>query len=207
MNKRRIKTVLSEFLEKRSVNVYVRKYKVKHIFQIPTYTSRKELIQLFRLTLSLPDNPVCLEIGSYLGASTCFMGMAIAEKKGILYCVDTWNNETMPEGIRDTYEEFEKNVSAFRNFIRIIRKPSDQLTVNDFEDFPFNMIFIDGDHSYEMVKRDFDFSSKLLAPNGIMVFHDFRWFPGVSRTLGEALATGNWRVMGTVQNLCWISRM
>ncbi len=207
MNEKKIKTMLSEFLDRRSVEYYIKKYKARHIFQIHTFTSRKELIQLFRLAFSLPDNPVCLEIGSYLGASTCFLGMAVAEKNGTLYCVDTWNNETMPEGIRDTFLEFEKNVFPFKKFIRVIRKPSECLEQEDFNHHSFNLVFIDGDHSYEKVKHDFEFSSQFLAPKGIVVFHDFRCFIGVSRTLGEALASGYWRIMGTVQNLCWIARI
>ena len=36
----------------------------------------------------------------------------------------------------------------------------------------FDVIFIDGDHSYEGVKADFEESIKILNPNGKIVFHD-----------------------------------
>jgi hypothetical protein len=34
------------------------------------------------------------------------------------------------------------------------------------------VLFIDGDHSYEGVKLDFELYSKLLAPKGVVILHD-----------------------------------
>jgi hypothetical protein len=39
-------------------------------------------------------------------------------------------------------------------------------------DNPMALIFIDGDHMYEQVKRDFENCSKILAPNGYIFMHD-----------------------------------
>ena len=36
----------------------------------------------------------------------------------------------------------------------------------------YDLIFIDGDHSYEGVKRDFELYKELLSPRGYIVFHD-----------------------------------
>jgi cephalosporin hydroxylase len=36
----------------------------------------------------------------------------------------------------------------------------------------FDFIFIDGDHSYEGVKRDFELYKQLLSPRGYIAFHD-----------------------------------
>jgi predicted O-methyltransferase YrrM len=36
----------------------------------------------------------------------------------------------------------------------------------------FDFIFIDGDHSYEGVKRDFELYKELLSPRGYIAFHD-----------------------------------
>jgi predicted O-methyltransferase YrrM len=35
-----------------------------------------------------------------------------------------------------------------------------------------DFLFIDGDHTYEGVKQDFDFYSPLVAPHGLIAFHD-----------------------------------
>jgi len=37
---------------------------------------------------------------------------------------------------------------------------------------PLNLLFIDGDHSYDAVKADFAHYSPLVAPGGLIVFHD-----------------------------------
>jgi predicted O-methyltransferase YrrM len=36
----------------------------------------------------------------------------------------------------------------------------------------YDVIFIDGDHTYEGVKRDFELYKQVLSPKGIMLFHD-----------------------------------
>ena len=37
---------------------------------------------------------------------------------------------------------------------------------------PYDMLFIDGDHSYEGVKQDYEMYSNLVKPDGQIVFHD-----------------------------------
>ena len=36
----------------------------------------------------------------------------------------------------------------------------------------YDLIFIDGDHSYDGVRRDFELYQELLSPRGYIVFHD-----------------------------------
>jgi cephalosporin hydroxylase len=37
---------------------------------------------------------------------------------------------------------------------------------------PLDLLFIDGDHTYDGVKRDFEMYSPLMAPGGLIAFHD-----------------------------------
>jgi SAM-dependent methyltransferase len=56
---------------------------------------------------------------------------------------------------------------------------------------PYDLIFIDADHSYEGLKKDFNNYKKLLTQNGVIAFHDIRnpdW-PGVSKLWLEILET------------------
>lgn len=58
---------------------------------------------------------------------------------------------------------------------------------------PFDMIFIDGDHSYDGVTADIKAWAPLLIADGYLVFHDYpseRWI-GVQRAVDELLA-GSW---------------
>lgn len=170
-----------------------------------TYTNSRELQALFTLAAACPYGAVALEIGSYLGASSYYLAAGLAQVNGHFFCVDTWYNETMPEGERDTFADFEKNTSGVSHSITSIRKRSDQISDLDISS-PLNLVFIDGDHSYAAVKSDFNCVQSRLAPNGIIAFHDYNVpiFEGVSRLVGEVLASSKWVVAGRVDNLLWI---
>jgi predicted O-methyltransferase YrrM len=172
---------------------------------IPTHMSEAELNCLYQLAAGLGGAPALLEIGSYLGASSRFLAAGMPGG-GRLYCVDTWNNETMPEGPRETLPEFRKNVAPFLDRITIVRKNSKDLAAADVQ-LPLDLAFIDGDHSYMAVKRDFDTVSPWLGDGKILAFHDVTYFEGVSRVVGEAMATGGWQVGGNVDSLVWLRRV
>lgn len=170
-----------------------------------TFTTREELAQLFRLAFTIPPDTCMLEIGAYVGASARLLGLAAQVRKTTLVCVDTWNNETMPGGLRDTHAEFIQNTSAFASNIRMVRKRSDQLVQDDVP-APVGLAFIDGDHSYASCIRDFETVVPFLHPNAIVAFHDATSFAGVSRAIGENLATRRWCMAGNTQSLVWIRR-
>jgi len=71
---------------------------------------------------------------------------------------------------------------------------------------PLDLIFIDGDHSYEAVKHDFTLTSQWLSSNGMLAMHDILEFEGVARVVGEALGSGKWTTVGQVKNLIWLKR-
>jgi predicted O-methyltransferase YrrM len=54
---------------------------------------------------------------------------------------------------------------------------------------PLDFLFIDGDHSYEGVKADFDLHSPLVKPGGMVAFHDIAYPPcGVPQYWDEVKA-------------------
>jgi len=178
------------------------------VSNISSNTLPGELVALFKLADGLADEAAVLEIGSHLGKSACFLGAALQPKRGRLYCVDTWQNETMAEGSRDTFEEFRRNTAGLAALIVPIRKRSDQLAPGDIP-APVHLAFIDGDHSFEVVRNDFQRVASLVPPGGLVVFHDAvsPYFPGVGRVIGEALASGQWEIGGHVHTLLWIRRL
>jgi predicted O-methyltransferase YrrM len=173
--------------------------------RVQSYTSEAELAALMRLAALVPPGGVALEIGSYLGASARYLAAGLARKGGRLYCVDTWQNETMPEGTRDTFAEFKRNVGPLERLIVPVRKRSSELTRADVPE-PLSLVFIDGDHSYEATRNDFEIIRPMLRPDATVAFHDTNTFEGVSRVVGEALATGEWALYGQVWCLTWLRR-
>jgi len=192
-------------LETYVVQRNLRKIGVAGAPHIPTFTSQAELHALYYLARNCHPASSALEIGSYLGASTCYLAAGMAKINGKLFCVDTWQNETMPDGVRDTFAEFMENTKGARPWLGIVRKRSDQLVQTDVAT-PLDLVFIDGDHRYQAVRADFQRICPWLSPEATVAFHDSLSYEGVSRTIGEALASGEWVVIGCVENLCWIRR-
>ena len=120
---------------------------------------------------------VVVEIGSARGRSACFMGMALRENRlGRLYAIDphiktAWNDE---ESV-DTYDVFASNVRklGLQGYVEILRNASNDVARS--WNLPIDILFIDGDHSYEGVKRDWELFSPFVRPFGQVVFHDTLW--------------------------------
>jgi predicted O-methyltransferase YrrM len=170
-----------------------------------TFTSKRELTQLMRLGYLVPSDGCILEIGSYVGASARYLGVPAMHRRMPLICVDTWNNETMPDGKRDTSSEFSKNTRGLESCIKLVRKQSANLSSEDVPS-PVSLAFIDGDHSYVGCSSDWKAICPLIHPQGIVAFHDASSYPGVGRTIGEILATRQWKLAGCTDTLTWLHR-
>ena len=120
---------------------------------------------------------VCVEIGSALGKSASYIGMALKENgRGMLYAIDpheptNWNDV---DAI-DSLKEFNRNIAAagVREYVSLIRSYSDAAARN--WKLPIDIIFIDGDHSYDGVKRDWELFLPHVKPSGVVIFHDTMW--------------------------------
>jgi len=72
--------------------------------------------------------------------------------------------------------DLENESSFFRStfYPRLIKATSVD-AYHDFfirQDIKIDLLWIDGDHSYEGVKTDFDLYSKILSDNGVIIIHD-----------------------------------
>lgn len=131
---------------------------------------------LHGLVRSMKPN-LCVEIGSARGRSACFIGLALKDNgRGKLIAIDPhkpteWNDSDSVDTIsviRDNirYLGIEKQVE--------IRRQTSAEAAQGWAD-RIDLIFIDGDHSYEGVKRDWHLFSPHLAEFGVAVFHDTMW--------------------------------
>jgi predicted O-methyltransferase YrrM len=169
--------------------------------RIPTHLTPAEKLALLRLAGETPGGGF-VEIGSYLGASACYIAAGIrrAGSHATLYCVDTWRNDAMTEGSRDTYAAFIENTRGYRDTIVPLRGAS--ADVAGSFDRPVDFLFVDGDHSYDGVRADVDAWLPRLAPGATVVFHDIGWADGVARVVREEIAP---RAVseGRLPNLYW----
>lgn len=172
-----------------------------------SHTAPAERLSLFQIAKLLPLKARALEIGSHVGSSALFLCAGLKHIEGHLYCVDTWMNETMPDGTCDTYQEFMTNTSPFLSMITPIRKSSKELRYEDIG-HDLDLVFIDGDHSEDAVRGDFRIVSKWVKVGGFVAFHDVSAvYPGVNVVVGEALASGSWQLAGLVGCLGWVRRV
>lgn len=88
---------------------------------------------------------------------------------GSTFLVDACNGVG---GINDLEDENSFYRKHF--FPRFIKDTSENAYYNFFvkEDIKIDLLFIDGDHSYEGVKLDFELYSKLLTERGVILIHD-----------------------------------
>jgi len=172
----------------------------KDYHQIFTHLTNEEKEQLYQLAMQLKPKSVIVEIGSYLGASSCFLAMGARKAKSHLYCVDTWQNQEMTEGERDTYSEFIKNTKPLSKYITPLRGWSKD--VSQTFNKPVSMIFFDGGHSFETIKTDWNCWHSKLTNDATIVFHDYGWADGVQRIVNEIVKpiTTN---HNTLPNMWW----
>jgi predicted O-methyltransferase YrrM len=113
----------------------------------------------------------CLSLGAYKGLSSACLayGLQAAQGTGRVYAVDLFNHdgnqhESFDVGIIQC--SLEKYVTACHGYTqdwapRFLQRG-----------LLFSFILIDADHNYETCKLDFELYSQLLAPGGLIAFHD-----------------------------------
>ncbi len=133
-----------------------------------------------------------LEIGSFEGASTCYIIEKLGETSAIeVQCIDTWTGgvEHQKGGhaeadMKAVEERFVSNtshaISKSRNRIDLTTHKMDSCKalaklLADHKSGHFDFIYIDGSHQAPDVLSDAVLSYQLLRKNGIMVFDDYLW--------------------------------
>lgn len=198
----RIKRKCSQWMETWSHSRFVRKQCLSAEDRIPTHLTGAEKRRLYEFGRDVQGTFV--EIGSYLGASASFLAAGIHHqvpaRKSILHCIDTWHNETMLEGERDTFPEFQKYTSKYREIIVPHRGTSHDVAQRFSE--RIDLLFIDGDHSYDAVKLDWDSWYPHLHESSWVLFHDVQWAEGVQIVVQrDVLPIATYS--GSLPNLFW----
>lgn len=117
-----------------------------------------------------------VELGTYWGTSYFSFCQAVKDHNLPTKCVavDTWQGDiqTGPYG-QDVYESVTKGVAGFFREINteLIRSYFSD-AVAQFKDESIDLLHIDGLHTYEAVKEDFETWFPKLAPDCVVLFHD-----------------------------------
>lgn len=127
-------------------------------------------------------NPQIVEIGSAHGASSIILAEAAKELKGQLYCIDSYPEDYYAQEKFGDYarQAFIKNAQIpYMGVLNFFDMTSEQAAaeirseVSDRLQTFIDVLFIDGDHDYEAVKRDIANFFPLVRSGGYIGFHDY----------------------------------
>lgn len=128
-----------------------------------------------------------LEVGSYCGKSTVYLGAAAKANHGIVYAVDHHRgSEEHQKGEEyhdpDLYDNGAHLMDSFREFRKTMRLAELEDTVvpivapsrvaSRHWSTPLGLVFIDGGHSWQAALTDYRSWAAHIVPGGILAIHD-----------------------------------
>lgn len=116
-----------------------------------------------------------VELGTHTGVSYAAFCEAVRTSKcgARCYAIDTWEGDAhsgnYDHHVYDGLKNF--NDDRYSGFSELIRSTFDD-ALKYFEDGTVDLLHIDGFHTYEAVKHDFDTWLPKLSNSGVVIFHD-----------------------------------
>ncbi|MBW2366596.1 MAG: class I SAM-dependent methyltransferase [Deltaproteobacteria bacterium] len=158
------------------------------------FLDQKEGEALYRHAADASRLGPCLEVGSYCGKSTVYLGTACKQNQSVLYAVDHHlGSEEHQPGEEyhdpDLYDPEIGRLDSFKEFKKTIRRAKLEDTVIPIVAptsvasrgwvTPLAMVFIDGGHSHQAALCDYRSWAGHMVVNGILAIHDI--FPDPSQ--------------------------
>ena len=136
------------------------------------------------------NHPKVLEIGCDIGDTSQFL--LDSNPDLMLTGVDPYENYTDWNGNplherNQCYERFMNRMEGYKNRFHLLRQYSDEAASTIMEN-DFDVIFIDGLHTYEQLTKDCANYYSKLKTGGVFAGHDYRAIEGVRRAADEFAA-------------------
>lgn len=179
---------------------------------------------LFQLASDAPVDAQVVEVGSWMGASTCFLAAGLKGTNAKIYAVDNFQGlSTCGEdaawykrhfqklGAASTLDIFKGNFVALGLSGRAEPVVCDSLAAAQSlaaKRGSIDLIFIDGDHSYEACQADIVAWAPYVKRGGVIAFHDFgSRASGVTQAIFEAIKAARFAEIVGVANTVIAFRM
>jgi len=147
----------------------------------------EEGARLYEVSLAAAALGPILEIGSYCGKSSLYIGEACKHEGSVLFSIDhhRGSEEQQPGEEYFDPELFDDRVGKI-DTCRFFRQTLEKAGLEDtvipiisksanaarFWATPLSMVFIDGGHSFEAAFTDYNSWARFIVPGGFLVVHD-----------------------------------
>lgn len=188
------------------MNLIYTKHSLEEVVRISNEINNQTFHHHYHILYDIADsypadyNLNYVEIGCYAGGSACLM---LQRENTDVVSIDL-GNPISPSVVKDNVSKLNK----LGNNYNYIQGNSHNLdTYNKLLKYTNNIdiLFIDGDHSYNGVIQDFNIYSKFVKSGGYIIFDDYNDYqhspevrPAVDFIISNSI--GKYNVMGTVKN-------
>ena len=143
--------------------------------RVSSYSAWQEHIPFAMFLVSVLKPEMIVELGTHWGDSYCSFCQAVRELslKTKCYSVDTWQGDPQtgfygPEVLADLRNHHDPLYSSFS---RLIQSTFDE-ALQHFNDETIDILHIDGYHTYESIKHDFQSWLPKLSSSTVVLLHD-----------------------------------
>jgi len=177
---------------------------------VPGYLMENEARLLGTIAACTPATGAIVEIGSFKGKSTVMLAKVAAHYGlGNIVAIDPHNSPELLDHEADpaasSFQDFLNNIEAagVSSHVEVHRAYSKD--VSSTWDRPIRFLWIDGDHTYQGAKTDFDGFFPHVLPTGVVALHDaLNVFSGPIRVFVEdMLRSDEFGAAGFVHSIAW----
>lgn len=192
-----------------------------NINKVKGFLDPKEGDALYSYAKQYSISGSCLEIGSYCGKSSVYLGSAVKENGQKLYSIDHHKGSEEQQPGEEYFDSDLINaegngIDTLPFFLETIEKskldkfiiPIVSTSEEAYQDFTlnFDMVFIDGGHSEKAAQKDYELWSQRITKGGLLAIHDV--FPNPEdggrppyNIYRRALESGNFKKLEMIKTL------
>jgi MMP 1-O-methyltransferase len=157
------------------------------INSVKGFLEEEEGVALYQHALIAAQQGPVLEVGSYCGKSTVYLGAACKKVDSILFAVDHHRGSEEHQlgeqyhdaelydaqcGHMDSFREFRRTLSRAQLETTVVPIVAPSTVAARLWATPLAMVFIDGGHSMQAALNDFNSWSQHVMPGGLLAIHD-----------------------------------
>jgi len=158
-----------------------------NIDDVKGFLAPDEGAALYQYALEASKLGPCLEIGSYCGKSTVYLGSACQQNNSVVYALDhhrgseehqlgeEYHDPDLFDGgiaLMDSFKTFRTTMRNAKLDDTVVPIVSSSGIASRHWATPLGMLFIDGGHSEEAAQTDYRCWSSFIKPGGILAIHD-----------------------------------